>query len=260
MDRIKFLGTAGARFVVSRQMRASGGLWFTLDDANFMVDPGPGTLVKCAASKPKLDPTTLDGIILTHRHLDHSADVNVMIEAMTQGGFKKKGELFAPNDALNEDPVVLRYLRHFVEKIHVLKEGGAYTLGKVNFITPVRHTHGVETYGIKFKSSKYVISLIADTKFFPDLAKHYSKSDLIILNVVRHEATGMSLRVDHLNLEDVRMIIKEIKPKVAIITHFGMTMLRAKPWEIADKLSDELGTKVIAARDGMDFKLDDELK
>lgn len=260
MDRIKFLGTAGARFVVSKQMRASGGLWFTLDDTNFLVDPGPGTLVKCAASKPKLDPTTLDGIILTHRHLDHSADVNVMIEAMTQGGFKKKGELFAPADALDQDSIVLRYLRHFVEKIHTLKEGEAYSLGRVTFTTPVRHIHGVETYGIKFKSSKYVISLIVDTKCFPDLAKHYLKSDLIILNVVRHEATGMSLRVDHLNLEDVKMIIKEIKPKVAIITHFGMTMLRAKPWEVADKLSDELGTKVIAARDGMDFKLDEQLK
>lgn len=254
------MGTAGARFVVSRQTRASGGLWFTLDDTDFVVDPGPGTLVKCGASKPKLDPTALDGIILTHRHLDHSADVNVMIEAMTQGGFKKKGELFAPADALNEDPVVLRYLRSFVEKIYVLKESQTYTLGKVNFITPVRHTHGVETYGIKFKSSKYVISLIVDTKFFPDLAKHYSKSDLVILNVVRHEATGMSLRVDHLNLEDVKIIIKEIKPKVAIITHFGMTMVRAKPWEVADKLSDELGIRVIAARDGMDFKLDEELK
>jgi len=260
MDRIKFLGTAGARFVVSRQVRASGGLWFTLDDANFLVDPGPGTLVKCAASKPKLDPTTLDGIILTHRHLDHSADVNVMIEAMTQGGFKKKGELFAPGDALDQDPIVLRYLRHFVEKIHTLKQGGDYSLGKVTFTTPVRHIHGVETYGIRFKSSKYVISLIVDTKFFPGLSKHYTESDLLIVNVVRHEATGMSLRVDHLNLEDVKIIVGEIKPKLAIITHFGMTMVRAKPWEIADQLSDELGVRVIAARDGMDFKLDEELK
>jgi ribonuclease BN (tRNA processing enzyme) len=260
MDRIKFLGTAGARFVVSKQVRASGGLWFTLDDTNFLVDPGPGTLVKCAASKPKLDPTTLDGIILTHRHLDHSADVNVMIEAMTQGGFKGKGELFAPGDALNEDSVVLRYLRHFVDSIHTLEVGGIYTLGKIKFTTPVRHIHGVETYGIKFNSSKYVISLIADTRFFPELSRYYSKSDLIILNVVRHEATGMSLRVDHLNLEDVKIIIKEIKPKAAIITHFGMTMVRAKPWELADKLFDELGIRVVAARDGMDFKLDEELK
>jgi hypothetical protein len=34
-----------------------------------------------------------------------------------------------------------------------------------------------------------------------------------------------------------------------------MTMWRAKPWEIAARLSDELGTRVIAARDGMNFDL-----
>lgn len=260
MDRIKFLGTAGARFVVSKQVRASGGLWFSLDNANFLVDPGPGTLLKCATSKPRLDPITLDGIILTHRHLDHSTDVNVMIEAMTQGGFKSKGELFTPADALNDDPVVLRYLRHFLDNIHTLEEGGTYSLRDIGFNTPVRHIHGVETYGIKFQSSKYVISLIADTRYFPELPGHYSKSDLLILNVVRHEAAGMSLRVDHLNLEDVKVLIKEAKPRVAIMTHFGMTMVRAKPWELADKLSDELGTRVIAARDGMDFKLDEELR
>jgi hypothetical protein len=34
-----------------------------------------------------------------------------------------------------------------------------------------------------------------------------------------------------------------------------MTMWRAKPWEIAQRLSEETGVKVIAARDGMKFDL-----
>ena len=87
-DFIKFLGTAGARIVVSKQLRASGGMWYSLDGYNVLVDPGPGCLVRCISSKPKMDPMKLDAIILTHRHLDHAADVNVMIEAMTEGGFK----------------------------------------------------------------------------------------------------------------------------------------------------------------------------
>ena len=48
---------------------------------------------------------------------------------------------------------------------------------------------------------------------------------------------------------------RKLKPKVAILTHFGMTMWRAKPWEIAQKMSEETGVKVIAARDGMKFDL-----
>ena len=90
---IKFLGTAGARFVMIKQLRASGGLWVSSGETNILIDPGPGSIVRCASSRPKLDPGKLDAIILTHRHLDHANDINVMIEAMTEGGFKKRGVL-----------------------------------------------------------------------------------------------------------------------------------------------------------------------
>jgi len=80
-DKVIFLGTAGARVMVASQILASGGLWFNLGGTQILFDPGPGTLVR--AVKKKLKPTKLDAIILSHRHLDHSADANIMIEAMT---------------------------------------------------------------------------------------------------------------------------------------------------------------------------------
>ena len=51
-------------------------------------------------------------------------------------------------------------------------------------------------------------------------------------------------------------IIHINKPKVSILTHFGMTMLKMKPWEIAENLSETHGVKVIAARDGMELDID----
>ena len=36
-----------------------------------------------------------------------------------------------------------------------------------------------------------------------------------------------------------------------------MTMLRAKPWELAEEMGRRLGRKVIAARDGMTVDLDE---
>jgi len=102
MSFIKFLGTAGARFVVMKQLRASGGVWLSVGQTNLYIDPGPGALVRCLSSKPKMDPSTLDGILLTHKHLDHSSDVNVMIEAMTEGGFKKRGTLLLPGMLLRK--------------------------------------------------------------------------------------------------------------------------------------------------------------
>ena len=102
-----------------------------MDEKNLLLDPGPGTLVRCAKSRPPLDPTQLDAIILSHQHIDHANDVNIMIEAMTNGGFSKKGALFAPLSALENDPIVLKYVIEYVNEIHVLKEGSSYTLGSV---------------------------------------------------------------------------------------------------------------------------------
>jgi len=111
-DRIIFLGTAGARFVVARQVRASGGIWLSLDGTNVYIDPGPGALVRCRTHPEQPNPRDLDAIILSHRHLDHANDVNVMIEAMTDGGIKPKGTLFAPADALNDHDSIIDMYRN----------------------------------------------------------------------------------------------------------------------------------------------------
>lgn len=246
---ITFLGTAGARIMVASQLLASGGLWFDFGGTEILLDPGPGTIVQTA--RRKLKATKLKAIILSHKHLDHSGDVNVMIEAMTEGGFRPGGVLFAPRDALDNDPVVLQYVRPFLERIEILQEGGSYSVDGVSFHTPLRHRHPVETYGIVFNAGDHTISCLVDTRYFDELCQHY-KADLLILNVVRLEPGGP---FDHLSVPDAREIIKNLKPKVAILNHFGMTMWRAKTWEVAQRLSEETGVRVIAARDGMRFDL-----
>jgi ribonuclease BN (tRNA processing enzyme) len=259
-DRIKFLGTAGARFVMIKQLRSSAGTWISLEDKNLLLDPGPGTLIRCAKSRPPLDSTKLDGIILSHQHIDHANDVNIMIEAMTEGGYSKRGALFAPQSALEDDPIVLKYVRGYLNEVHVLKEGSRYDLGSIEISTPLRHVHPVETYGIVLKTPNYTISFITDTRFFPELIQKYQKSDLIVINVVRYNGKdGKRLDVDHLNLEDVKKIIKGVNPRQAILTHFGFTMVKAKPWEVAAEVEKEIGVKTIAAGDGMEFDLEREL-
>jgi len=254
MAFIKFLGTAGARFVVTKQLRSSGGVWLSVGKTNLYIDPGPGALVRCLNSKPKMDPSTLDGILLTHKHLDHSGDVNVMIEAMTEGGFKKRGVLFAPKDALEEDPVVLKYAMGYVEKVEVLKEDSEYRLGDIQFSTARRHQHRVETYGLNFKISPHTVSFITDTRFFPELPNLY-KGEILVVHVVRLKPIGDD-PIEHLSIEDVKSIVKKAKPRLTILTHFGMMMIKAKPWIVAAELEKELGLKVIAASDGMKLDLE----
>jgi phosphoribosyl 1,2-cyclic phosphodiesterase len=253
MNSIKFLGTAGARFVMIEQLRASGGIWLSLDDSKVLIDPGPGSLVRCLASRPRLNPKELDGIILTHRHLDHSNDVNIMIEAMTNGGSSRRGVVFAPRDALESDPVVLHYVRGYVERLEVLEEYKDYRVGNISFSTAKRHRHGSETYGLNIKGRRCRVSIIPDTLYFKELPYCYT-GDVVVINVVRAECKP---GVDHLCIADVEEILKVNHPKLCVLTHFGMTMLKAKPWRVAEMLSDKTGVRVIAAQDGMSVNLDE---
>jgi len=248
-DTITFLGTAGARFVVTKQFLASGGAWLSFGGTEILLDPGPGCLVHSV--KKKLDASRLKAIILSHKHLDHSGDINIMIEAMTEGGWKQRGVVFAPLDALNKDAVILPYLQNYPQKIDILSEGGSYSVEDVSFETPVKHRHPVETYGFVFKTPRHTLAWITDTKYFDKLASYY-RAELLIINVVMLESRD---GIDHLSIPEVGKIIGEVRPKAAILTHFGMSIWRAKPWELAQKLSEDTGIQVIAARDGMRFDL-----
>jgi ribonuclease BN (tRNA processing enzyme) len=175
-----------------------------------------------------------------------------MVEAMTNGGFRKHGWLYAPSDAFQNEPVVYSYLREFVEGITLLEEGKSYNIDGVKLLTPVKHIHPVETYGIIFQTSRHKFSYITDTRYFDGLGQHYSGSQMIIINTVLTEPKSP---VAHLSLPDAKNLILEIKPRVAILNHYGMGVWQARPWLLAEKLTEETGVKVIGARDGMKFDL-----
>ncbi|TEB11974.1 MBL fold metallo-hydrolase [Pelotomaculum propionicicum] len=252
---IKFLGTAGARFVMAKQLRSSAGTFISMKGQNIMLDPGPGALVRLASSRPGIDVEKLDAIILTHAHIDHSNDANVLIDSMTGGGLNRRGVLFAPRECVHgEDPVILKYLRGFLEDIVILEENKEYRLGSLSFSTSARHLHAVETYGVKFGLDGLTVSFMADTRFFPELLQSYKGTDLLVINVVRHMA-HQNPRIMHLAMDDVRTIIAGLKPEKVFLTHFGMTMLKAKPWELARQLTVETGVDVTAASDGLTVHL-----
>lgn len=256
MGKIKFLGTAGARFVVTRQLRASGGIWFELDDTNILLDPGPGSLVKCLSSRPKKDPLILDGIVLSHRHIDHSSDLNIMVEAMTNGGFKKRGIVCLPGDAISAESVLFKYLHDVIDGLILLRENYKFKIKNIDISIGGKLIHPVETYGFKIKFSKGIIGYIADTRFFPELADEF-KSDILIINTVRFDnGPDSSKIIDHLTFSEAVYLIKAIKPKLAVLTHFGMTMIKNKPYKLAETASNETNIKVISASDGMEIDLD----
>ena len=254
--KLTFMGTAGARFMVFKQLAASGGVYLEHGRTKVAFDPGPGAVVQYA--KRKVDLTKLDGILLSHKHLDHACDVNVVIEGMTDGGFRHRGALFCPADALEPDAVVLRYLRGFPQQIVELAPQTDYELGDLRFRTSRPHPHnfvgkpGVETYGFVFGDGK--LGWVTDTRYYDGIAEDH-QAEVMILHTVLEKGRA---DLPHLGVDDAERIIKEAEPRRAVITHFGTTVWRAHPWEVAARLSERTGIEVKAARDGMRLDLDAE--
>jgi ribonuclease BN (tRNA processing enzyme) len=254
LGSLKFLGTAGARFVVSTQLRHSGGLVWTLGDFRLWVDPGPGALVRALASRPKVDPAGIDALLVTHRHLDHAGDATAVVEAMTRGGFEPRAALYAPADALDEEPVVHRYAHRFLRRIERLTAGAAHDLAPgLRLETPLAHDHGVETYGYVLRADGFAAGHVVDTFWMDALPAAYAGLDLLVVNVTRLQ--GGDRRMLHLGVDDAVRLLAGARPGLAVLTHFGMQLVRARPEEVALRISRESGVPTLAARDGLALPL-----
>ncbi len=248
-NTLKLLGTAGARFVVSTQLRHSGGLVWTLAGATIWVDPGPGALVRALSSRPKVDPSRIDALVVTHRHLDHCGDATAVVEAMTKGGFSRRGALYGPRDALDAEPVVFRHAQPFVARRAILAAGVRHEIAAgVVLETPLAHDHGVETYGYRLSAPGFTAGHVVDTYWMDELPAAYAGVDLLVVNTTRER--GRDRRYLHLGVDDAETLVREIRPKLAVLTHFGMQLVRARPDRIALGISERTGVPTVAARDG----------
>ncbi|HEU4384088.1 MAG TPA: MBL fold metallo-hydrolase [Anaeromyxobacteraceae bacterium] len=253
---LKFLGTAGARFAVSTQLRHSGGLLWSLGGLRLWVDPGPGALVRALSARPPVEPSKVDALFVSHRHLDHAGDATAVVEAMTGGGFDRRGTLLAPLDALETEPVVFRYAQAFPARRVVLQEGAEVELGPgLRLSTPLGHDHGVETYGYRLAAAGLTAAHVVDTFWMNALPEAYGGVHLLLVNCTRLK--GGDRRLLHLGADDAERLVASVRPRLAVLTHFGMQMIRARPEAVAFAISERTGVPTLAARDGMALDLSD---
>jgi len=247
---IIFLGTGQGSYVVGRNILSSGGIIIQTDENQFHIDPGPNTLKNTAQHGINLRANT--ALLVSHAHLNHSNDINAVIDAMTYSGFDKKGVLVANKTAIhdNEDhkaPLNPHY-RDFLERFIVLEAGQRVGINEVEILALKTKHSDPSTIGFKFFTPHFTLSYSSDTKYFPELIEEYKNSNILILNVpylTKEEAK------DNLCLEDAIKIIKEVSPRLAIIQHFGIEMIKADPMYQIREIQKATGIQTIAAKDGM---------
>lgn len=247
-DFIHFFGTTGNKDIFFKKIREAGGLYLNVDNTKIIIDPGVNTFYKYINTYEE----DIDGIILSHIHIDHSNDLNIFVELMTNGGEKKKGTLLVPNQAIQEK-VLYEYVMNFPEHISIIKPSTTYKIKNIEITSSIEHKHGVENYGFKIKTKNYNIGLVTDTAYFPKLLNSYKGCETLIINVPYYIQDKPKPK--HLDIPAVEEFIKSIKPKKVVLTHFNCNILDNNSNLLAKNLSEKYNIDVIAAEDDMVLEL-----
>ena len=250
MARIIFLGTGGDSGAVSRQLRGSGGIILQVEDLQFHIDPGPGALVKAKEFGINLHHTT--AILVSHNHINHCNDLNVVVDAMTHAGIEQRGLVLGSKSVLQQfddnRPFLTKHHQNLVEKIIPLekKHKVGIELIELNALS-AEHTDPY-AIGFKFFCPRFTLSYTGDTKINEQLLDELAGTDILILNVPYPENISKGLNLD---TEAVIKIVSQIRPKLAVLTHFGLDMLKADPIQEAREVQRITGIQTIAAKDGL---------
>ena len=248
--KITFLGTAGGRFAVGRQLRATGGFILQCEGEQIHIDPGPGALLRARQYGVDLEKNTM--LLVSHGHIDQCNDMNIVIDVMTQGGITKRGVLIGNKTVIDgtdeEHPYLTKYHRKCLSNVFSLEPGKKVGVNKVTVVgTNTKHD---EKYGIGFRiiTPKFTLGYTSDTGWFRGIEKEYKGCDVMVINNLR--AFGKKMRTHFSSTESVNLLQK-LKPKLAIIQHFGKTMLKANPMYEAREIHKQSGVPTIAATDGL---------
>jgi phosphoribosyl 1,2-cyclic phosphodiesterase len=264
-----FLGTGGGRFVTIDQKRATGGLYIIDGRNRLHLDPGPGALVRM--HEHGLDPTQTNAVLVSHCHPDHYIDAEILIEAMTSGCRKKRGTVLASRSILDgipgHGPAVSKYHQGVVQTCRVVEAGkriqiggrggegtpgsegstGNNADGTAVEVIPAHHSDS-SAVGFRLVTGSGTITWGSDTRLEDDIYGAYSGSRVLILSVT----TPLNVRIPyHLNTKDAADIAERCRPKLCILTHFGVRMLESGVEEQAKWVGAKTGVETVAAGDGM---------
>ncbi|MEW6329038.1 MAG: MBL fold metallo-hydrolase [Candidatus Micrarchaeota archaeon] len=265
---IVFLGTGGGRFNLVRQVRGTGGFRVNARELKMHVDPGPGALLR--SLELRQSPLELDALFVSHSHVDHSNDANVLIEGMTEYTRKKRGVIIASPEVLEGGHAYIsKYHQSLPKKCYSVEPGDTLELNGARIeITPARHD-AESAVGFKLRAEGKILGYTGDTEYFDALGEIFAGCDLLIINNLRPRDNGIPghLTSDgvikilnvarNLSMGQMRICAKErkLRPNNSLITHLGIEFTQKLAREEAARITRESGIETRAARDGMRVKL-----
>lgn len=242
-SQIIFLGSGGTKFAVYDQARGTGGIVIRNEDWQIHLDPGPGASIR--AKQFGVDLTKTTAVLVSHDHVDHCNDLDLVIGAMSLGGKNKKGVLVCNQKVVDEE--LTSFHKDLLSRIFVLDKGDDAKVENVHVVaTPTKNHYGA--IGFRISTPSFVLGYTADTAFSPSLVKAFEKCDILVIN---NTLPFGGKSTSQLSSDDTLQLLSLTKPKLAILTHFGKEIIESNPLYDSRELQKKTGIQVIAATDGM---------
>lgn len=258
MTQIMFLGTGGGRFATIYQTRSTGGIYIQ-DKIRMIIDPGPGAILRM--NQNDIDPTTIELLMVSHCHPDHYTDADIIVEAMTMGGTRKQGTILGSKSVISGiegfNQKVSNYHLSRLEKVHSAGPNEDFSIDGIKIVTiPTIHTDP-SGIGFKIHTENGIITYTGDTSISDDIIDSYRGSRILIMALT----TPIGIKLPHhLSPEDAVLVLKEVKPEKALLTHFGLRALKSGPESIAQWIEEQSGVKTVAAEDGMKVAVEKKIE
>lgn len=240
------------------QRRQTGGIRL-IGSSNMQIDPGPGSIVY--SNNLDLDPTKVESLLVSHCHPDHDSDAEIYIEAMTNGGTRRRGTLIAPTGVIRGnsvcEPRISAYHRNMVGRLVEVAPGATVDLGSVLVKAVAAKHEDPDALGFRMSLPSGDIGYTSDTEYFEGIEEQFMGVKVLVMCVLRPRGAPIK---GHLCTNDAVKILGETKPDLCVITGFGMRMIYANPDREAQFIQESSGVKTIAARDNMRMRLGEDEK
>lgn len=138
---------------------AASGYLLEIDDYKLWLDAGGGTWQQLLR---RLDYGDVDGVLLSHRHPDHTIDVFQFFHARAYGGRDLDPiPLWAPEETIERITAFSTELNETFD-ITQIEAGGVIDIGGAK-ATLVDMKHSAQTCGVRFEHGGVVLAYTADT-------------------------------------------------------------------------------------------------
>lgn len=181
-------------------------------DTKVLLDCGSGAISRL---QNHIELKDLDGIVISHYHRDHYADLECIQFAVMLDTFEKKREnpliIYGPGEEQ-----MLTYKSFCIGKTYKKKE--SFSIGTLNFETML-NKHGVECYSIKVTNEEgECLVYTGDTGYYKELSLFCESASILIAESSCYEYEKGKIS-GHMTAGEAATVAKNAGVNTLILTH-----------------------------------------